>query len=347
MTEKIFQEYKLNSELTLANRIIMAPLTRCFADEKLVPTQQMVDYYARRADVGLIISEAAIIDPIAQGYPNTPGIFSKAQVKGWKKVTKAVHERGGKMFCQLWHCGRTAHSYYSGKQPVAPSVCAWHGKVPRSKDLEYEMPRSLTTKEVKRTIKKYIKAAKNAMKAGFDGVEIHGANGYLIDQFLRQDTNKRDDRFGGSTKKRTRFALRVVDGVVNAIGAEKTAIRLSPQAYVHLQYTKGDEKTYRRLLKRLNKRNICYVHLGAFDDTPIYDYLGNRKASEFIRRFYKGTFIACGSYTLEIAKQAIEQNKADLVAIGRPIIANPDFIKKAKSGEEMVPYDMQMLRELV
>ena len=116
---------------------------------------------------------------------------------------------------------------------------------------------------------------------------------------------------------------------------------------VHLQYTKGDEKTYRRLLKRLNKRNICYVHLGAFDDTPIYDYLGNRKASEFIRRFYKGTFIACGSYTLEIAKQAIEQNKADLVAIGRPIIANPDFIKKAKSGEEMVPYDMQMLRELV
>ena len=347
MAKTLFQTITLNPSLTLSNKIVMAPLTRCFADKNLVPTAQMAEYYRKRADLGLIVSEATLIDPIAQGYPNTPGIYSKAQIKGWKQVTKAVHEQGGKIFCQLWHCGRVAHSCYTDQQPVAPSAQCWHGKVPRTQDKEYEMPRSLSTKEVKRTIKKYVKAAKNAMKAGFDGVEIHGANGYLVDQFLRQETNKRDDKFGGSPRKRTRFALQIVDGISKAIGADKTAIRLSPQAYVHLNYCKGDEKTYKRLLKQLNKRTLCYVHLGAFSDHYTFEYLAGQKASEFIRKYYKGTFVSCGGYTAETANKAIEENKADLIAIGRPIIANPDYLNKAKKGEEMQEYSQEMLTTLI
>jgi len=347
MKSILFQPVKLNSTFTLDNAIVMAPLTRCFADKNLVPTQLIADYYARRADVGLIVSEATIIEPVAQGYPNTPGIYSKAQIKGWKKVTKAVHEKGGKIFCQLWHCGRVAHSHYMGEQPVAPSAQSWHGHVPRTDGLEYEMPRSLSTKEIKKLVKKYVRAAKNAMKAGFDGVEIHGANGYLVDQFLRQDTNKRDDKFGGTTKKRYKFALEIIDEISAAIGKDRTAIRLSPQAYVHLEYTKGDEKTYKKLLKKLNKRNICYVHLGAFSDDYEFDYLGGRKASEFIRKFYKGNFVTCGNYSADTAADSIEQKKADLVAIGRPLIANPDWVEKIKTNTEIIEYDAKMLGELI
>lgn len=343
----IFTPYQLNNTITLSNRIIMAPLTRCFADNNLVPTQLIADYYARRADVGLIVSEATIIDPLGQGYPNTPGIYTKKQIKGWKEVTDAVHKKGGKIFCQLWHCGRVAHSCYTQEQPLSASATSWHGKVPRTENLEYETSRELTTKEVKRLIKKYIKAAKNAIKAGFDGVEIHGANGYLVDQFLRQETNKRTDKFGGSKKKRAKFALEIVNGISHAIGSQKTAIRLSPQAYVHLEYTKGDEKTYQYLLKKLNKEKIAYVHLGAFSDHYTFDYLNKGKASEFIRKHYKGNFITCGGYNAKTANRAISEKKADLVAIGRPLIANPDYIQKIKNNQDLVEYDMSMLAKLI
>ncbi len=343
----IFTPYQLNTTITLANRIVMAPLTRCFADSDLVPTQAIADYYAKRANVGLIVSEATIIDPQGQGYPNTPGIYTDKQIQGWKKVTKAVHDQGGKIFCQLWHCGRVAHSSYTHEQPVSASATSWHGKVPRTENLEYEKARALSTKEVKKLIKKYAKAAKNAINAGFDGVEIHAANGYLIDQFLRQDTNKRTDKFGGSKKARSRFALEIVKAISQTIGADKTAIRLSPQAYVHLEYRQGDEKTYKYLLKKLNKLTIAYVHLGAFSDHYTFDYLGGGKASEFIRKHYKGNFISCGSYDIDMAKKAIKDNKADLIAIGRPLIANPDYINKVKDGEELIEYDMAMLAQLI
>ncbi len=343
----IFTPYQLNKTITLANRIIMAPLTRCFADNDLVPTQLIAEYYARRAKVGLIVSEATIIDPLGQGYPNTPGIYTNKQIEGWKKVTQAVHEKGGKIFCQLWHCGRVAHSCYTQKQPVSASVTSWHGKVPRTENLEYEMAKELSIKKVKKLVKKYAKAAKNAIEAGFDGVEIHGANGYLIDQFLRQDTNKRQDKFGGNKKRRSRFALKIVKAVSQAIGADKTAIRLSPQAYVHLEYTKGDEKTYQHLLKKLNKLNIAYVHLGAFSDHYTFDYLDKGKASEFIRKYYKGNFISCGGYNINTANEAIDGSKADLIAIGRPLIANPDYMEKIKNNQDLVEYDMLMLSKLI
>jgi 2,4-dienoyl-CoA reductase-like NADH-dependent reductase (Old Yellow Enzyme family) len=347
MNKYIFQKYQLNNSITLNNRIVMAPLTRCFADKELVPTKAIADYYSKRADAGLIISEATIIDPLAQGYPNTPGIYTDEQIQGWQQITKAVHAKGGKIFCQLWHCGRVAHSCYTKQQPLGPSAVSWQGKVPRTKDLEYEMPRSLSTTEVKQLVKKYRQAAKNAIKAGFDGVEIHGANGYLIDQFMRKDCNKRTDQYGGSAKNRLRFALQVVDKVAAAIGADRTAIRLSPQAYVHLQYSTGDEKTYKKLLKKLNKRNISYVHLGAFSDHYTFDYLDGGKASEFIRKHYHGTFISCGSYTITTAAAALAAKKADLIAIGRAFIANPDLISKVQNNTELVEYNMDMLNELI
>lgn len=209
------------------------------------------------------------------------------------------------------------------------------------------MPRSLSTKEVKKIIKKYINAAKNAVDAGFDGVEIHGANGYLVDQFMRKETNKRKDRFGKNTKNRARFALKIVDGIIDAIGADKTAIRLSPQAYAYNKYIKGDERTYRYLFKKLNKRNIAYVHLGAFSDNETFDYLDDSKASEFIRKNYKGNFVTCGSYTAKTAALTIEKKSADLVAIGRPLIANPDFIEKIKTQAELIDYDATMLTQLI
>lgn len=343
----IFEPYKLNKNITLTNRIVMAPLTRCFADNNLVPTPLMAEYYARRADAGLIVSEATIIDPLGQGYPNTPGIYTDEQIEGWKLTTKAVHKKGGKIFCQLWHCGRVAHSMYTGQSPVSASATSWQGKVPRTKDAEYEMARELTTTEVKELVEKYAQAAKNAIKAGFDGVEIHGANGYLIDQFLRQQTNQRKDEYGGSIANRARFALDIVDAVSAAIGADITAIRHSPQAYVHLEYTQGDEKTYQYLFQQLSQKNIAYVHLGAFSDHYTFDYLDAGKASEFIRKHYQGNFITCGSYSIEMAEQALLDKKADLVAIGRAFIANPDLIQKIKSDQELVEYNMEMLTKLI
>ena len=231
MSTDLLQPFKLNNSIELQNRILMAPLTRCMADDNLVPTQAMVDYYARRADSGLIISEATIIRPDAQGYPNTPGLFTSAQIQGWKKVTDAVHEQGGKMFAQLWHVGRVAHPHFFDGDVLAPSAIGVEGSVPRMRELTYITPKAATTADIKSLIADYAKAAENALEAGFDGVEIHGANGYLIDQFLHYAANERDDEYGQTPENMSRFALEVVDAVINVIGADKTGLRLSPGAY--------------------------------------------------------------------------------------------------------------------
>jgi 2,4-dienoyl-CoA reductase-like NADH-dependent reductase (Old Yellow Enzyme family) len=345
MSDPLFQPYVLNSKITLKNKILMAPLTRCFADDDLVPTDLMTEYYGRRADAGLIVSEATLIDPIAQGYPNTPGIYSQAQIEAWKNVTNKVHNNDGIIFCQLWHCGRVAHSIYSNQNPVSASAILWDATVPRSNGLSYELPTALSAQGIKDTIQTYILTAKNAIEAGFDGVEIHGANGYLIDQFMHQSSNQRTDEYGGSLENRKRFVLEVVDGIIAAIGHERTAIRLSPQAYAHMEYTKGDELTYSELLKDLESRDLAYVHLGAFDDSIEYDYLDG-KPSQFIRKNYQGTFVTCGSYTVETARQAIVNKEADLVALGRPFIANADLINQIQSENKLQDYDVAMLKEL-
>lgn len=342
----LFQPYRLNDTLTLANRFMMAPLTRCMAGPGLVPTEQMAAYYGRRADIGLIVSEAVIIRPDAQGYPNTPGLFTQAQIEGWKKVTSAVHANGGKIFAQLWHVGRLSHPFFHQAEVLAPSAVAHEGTVPRMRELTYQVPRALTEAEIAQLIQDYAQAAANAIEAGFDGVEIHGANGYLIDQFLHHSTNLRTDNYGGNPENMSRFALEVVDAISARIGGDRVGIRLSPGAYVHLTGCAEDRAVFDYLLGKLNDRPLAYIHLGIFDDSLTFDYLGGR-ASDYLRANYKGNLVGVGNYDAERATAAIEANRFDLVAIGRPLIANPDYLTKVKNGEALVPYSDTMLAELI
>jgi 2,4-dienoyl-CoA reductase-like NADH-dependent reductase (Old Yellow Enzyme family) len=344
-TDKLLEEFKLSPSVTLKNRIVMAPLTRCFSDDDLAPTQLIADYYARRADTGLIITEATIVTPNGQGYPNTPGIYSEKQIANWKVVTDKVHQNGGKIFSQLWHVGRVSHtSYLGGDDPVAPSAVALSGKVPRT-EFEYGTPRALETKEVYDIIEKFKQAALNAIEAGFDGVEIHGANGYLLDQFIHQHTNLRTDEFGGSIEARAKFTLDIVEEIISAIGADKVGIRLSPGAYMSQEHTAGDEETYAFILEHLNQKNIAYVHTGIFDDSTEFDYLGGNSTS-FLRMHYHGNIIASGSYNVDSSVEGIDNNKFDLIAIGRALIANPDFVQKVINKKELTDYDPAMLAEL-
>ncbi|WP_462151283.1 alkene reductase [Pseudoalteromonas xiamenensis] len=342
----LFQKFKLNESIELQNHILMAPLTRCMADDDLVPTDAMAKYYARRADAGLIISEAIIIRPDGQGYPNTPGLFSAAQVEGWKKVTAAVHEKGGKIFAQLWHVGRVAHPYFFGGDVIAPSAIGVEGTVPRMRDLQYVTPKAATVEEIKQLVSDYATAAKNAIEAGFDGVEIHGANGYLIDQFLHHASNARVDQYGGSPENMARFALEVVDAVTSAIGHDRVALRLSPGAYFNMPADKQDREVFDFLIAQLNNVKLAYLHVGIFDDGMEFDYLDGR-VSDYMRKVYQGTLVGVGGFTIESGAKAIEDKRFDLVAIGRPFIANPDLVAKAKRGDELVAYSDEMLTSLV
>ncbi|PKI16772.1 alkene reductase [Colwellia sp. 12G3] len=351
MTDNLFTPYALNSTINLNNRILMAPLTRCMADDDLVPTQAMVEYYARRAEAGLIISEAVIIRPDGQGYPNTPGLFSQAQIEGWQKVTTAVHENGGKIFAQLWHTGRVAHPYFYGNgddnAPVmAPSAIGVEGSVPRMRELTYKTPKAVTIDDINTLITDYGQAAANAIKAGFDGVEIHGANGYLIDQFLHHDSNRRNDEYGGSNENMARFALEVIDAITSRIGNDRTAIRITPGAYFNMEGDSRDRDVFDYFLPELEKRNLAFLHIGIFDDSMEFDYLGGR-ASSYVRANYNNTLVGVGSYSAETASTAIDANKFDLIAIGRPFIANPDYVSKVRNNEPLVSYSDEMLTSLI
>ena len=346
MTDNLFQSFALNDTITLSNRIAMAPLTRCMADDNLVPTKAMADYYAKRAQTGLIISEATIIRPDGQGYPNTPGLFNAEQIAGWKKVTDAVHTNGGKIFAQLWHTGRVAHPHFFGGDVLAPSPERVDGTVPRMRDLTYVTPKPVTREEISQLVADFATAARNAIEAGFDGVEIHGANGYLIDQFLHHDANKRPDEYGQTPENMARFPLAVVDAIADAIGWHKTALRISPGAYFNMAGDERDGEVFTYFLVQLEQRELAYLHLGLFDDSLEFDYLeGN--ATDFVRRHYSKTLMGVGGYTAQTGSEAITQGRFDLVAIGRPFIANPDYIEKVKQGVEITPYSSEMLAELV
>ncbi|MBQ4832217.1 alkene reductase [Pseudoalteromonas sp. MMG010] len=347
MATDLLAPFKLNNSIELKNRVLMAPLTRCMADDNLVPTQAMVEYYARRADTGLIISEATIIRPDAQGYPNTPGLFSREQIQGWKKVTDAVHANGGKMFAQLWHVGRVAHPHFFDGDVLAPSAIGIEGSVPRMRELTYVTPKAATVDDITTLIADYATAAKNAIEAGFDGVEIHGANGYLIDQFLHYDANTRTDEYGQSPENMARFALAVTDAIIDAIGNERTAIRITPGAYFNMQEDSRDKAVFDYLLPELEKRHLAYLHGGIFDDSMQFASLAGKTTSQYLRAAYNGTLVGVGSYSFESARTAINDNKFDLIAIGRALIANPDYINKIKSHQPLIPYNDDMLAELV
>ena len=250
------------------------------------------------------------------------------------------------MFAQLWHVGRVAHPHFFNGDVLAPSAIGVEGSVPRMRELTYITPKAATKDDINSLVADFAKAADNAIEAGFDGVEIHGANGYLIDQFLHHAANTREDEYGQTPENMARFALEVTDAVIAAVGNERTSLRLTPGAYFNMSEDRRDKAVFDYLLPQLDKRNLAYLHGGIFDDSTTFESLEGKTTSEFLRAGYKGTLVGVGSYSFETAKQAINKDEFDLIAIGRPMIANPDYITKITKGEALTPYSEEMLTEL-
>lgn len=344
----LFAPYSLNDTLVVKNRIVMAPMTRNMAFDDLSPTSAMADYYAKRADAGLIITEGTIIRPDGRGATNVPGIFTLQHIAGWKKVTTAVHRQGGKIFLQIWHVGRVSHPIFlNGQLPLSASATTMTQRVNRTKDLYYGSARAVTLPEISQLIENYATAARNAIEAGFDGVEIHGANGYLIDQFLHYSTNHREDNYGGTPHNMARFALDVVKACGAAIGFERVGLRLSPGAYLNeIVGDPRDALVFQHLLVELNKLFIAYIHTGNFDDSKQFTELNQMTMTAFMRSYYAGNIIASGSYTFAQAKTSILQGDFDLIAFGRPFIANPNLVYQLARNLPLANYDPAMLTTL-
>lgn len=336
-TAKLFQPTRIG-DIEVANRVVMAPLTRSRADEPRgdIPGSEMnIAYYRQRSNAGLIISEGTQVSPTGKGYMATPGIYSDEQVEGWKPITRAVHEAGSKIVAQIWHVGRITHpDLTGGAQPVAPS--AIQPKVQaytRGGKVQAPVPHALSTVEIAEVVAQYRRGAANAIRAGFDGVEIHGANGYLIDQFLRDGANQRTDAYGGSVENRVRFALEVVDAVVEEIGAGRVGIRLSPVTPFNDLADSDPQAVFGHLVQELDKRGIAFIHFiegatGGPRDVPGFDFSWAREA-------FGGTYIANNGYSRELAIDAVEAGRADAVSFGRLFLANPDLVQRLQRGAEL------------
>ncbi len=348
MNNQLLEPFHLNHLFTLKNRIVMAPMTRVRATDDSVPTQEMADYYARRSAAGLIVTEGTVIQADALGQWNVPGIYNEKQIEHWRVVTDQVHQHDGLIFLQIWHVGRVSHpDFLGGKLPIAPSETVMTGRIARGNGLMLGKSRAATVSEIHQIVDQYASAAANAMRAGFDGVEIHGANGYLIDQFLHYHTNLRTDDYGGSAENMSRFPLEVVRAVGEAVGFERVGLRLSPGGY--LNEIVGDERdaaVFAQLIDALNQLPLAYLHTGNFNDAQVFPELQDRNMTAFLRSLYKGKLIACGSYQFSQAQEGIAKNLFDLVAIGRPFIANPDLIELLKTGQPLKTYDVSMLNTL-
>ena len=326
----------------LKNRVVMAPMTRDRADNPdLAPTQLHAEYYAQRAGAGLIVTEGSQVSPQGVGYIFTPGIHSEAQIAGWKKVTEAVHARGGRIFLQLWHVGAVSHpDFHGGALPVSASVFnpksqAW---TPAGQQKDTVASRALETQEVKAVVKDFVQGAVNAIAAGFDGVEIHGANGYLIQQFLRDSSNQRTDEYGGSIENRARFLFEIVEGVTKAIGADRTGLRLSPTNTWNSPADSDSRALYDYVIARLNGYDLAYLHLR--DATgPVTDPKQVADVTGHYRQVYKGTLITNTGYTRETGNAAVAEGRADLVAFGVPFISNPDLVERFRTGAELAKAD--------
>lgn len=308
-------------ELNLPNRIIMAPLTRCRAIGE-VPNQMMEKYYAQRSSAGLIISEATPVIPMGIGYANTPGIWSSEQVQAWKKITDAVHKNGGRMFLQLWHVGRISDPIFlNGQLPVAPSAIAPSGHVSLIRPMKpYVTPRALERSEIPQVIEAFKIGAQNAQKAGFDGVEIHGANGYLLDQFLQDSTNKREDDYGGSIENRARLMLEITDAAISIWGSGRVGMHLAPRCDSHSMGDSNRVETFSYVARELGKRKIAFI--------CAREYLSEDSIEPILKSEFGGKYIANEKFDLESANKILETNKADAVAFGKLFIANPDLPKR-------------------
>jgi len=328
--------------LTLQNRLVMCPLTRSRATGN-VPNDLMVQYYAQRASAGLIISEGTAPSPNALGYPRIPGIFSAEQVAGWKKITDAVHAGGAKMFIQFMHTGRIGHplNLPAGAKVLAPSAVAAKGEM--FTDAEglkpHPIPHAMTAADIKSTIAEFVQAAKNAMAAGFDGVELHGANGYLLEQFIRPNSNTRTDNYGGSIENRARFALEVVAATIAAIGKDKVGIRLSPfGVFNDMPLYPEMEADYTYLAQKLNAAGLLYIHLVDHSSMGAPKVPDSMKAT--FRSVFKGALILSGGYDAARAESDLAAGKCDLVAVGKPFLANPDLVARWKAGAAVNAPDM-------
>ncbi|MBL8013269.1 MAG: alkene reductase [Candidatus Omnitrophica bacterium] len=335
-------------DLLLKNRIFMAPLTRMRSKQPgNIPYELNAEYYSQRTQAGLIISEATQISPLGQGYPGTPGIHTQPQVDGWRQVTTAVHNKGGKIFLQLWHVGRISHSSHHPYEglPVAPSAIKPSGMVTTAnwQQVPYETPRALDISEIPGIVEQYQQAARNARQALFDGVEIHGANGYLLDQFLQDSTNRRTDHYGGSVENRARLLLEVVDAVVALWGKERVGVRLSPYGTFNDISDSHPLKLFTYVIKELSRREIAYVHViepratGAGGGDSVYENAPSTSAT--FRHLFNGVFISAGGYTFQTATEAVESNQVDAVAFGRLFISNPDLPMRFKALAELNKYN--------
>lgn len=331
MSLNLFSPAKLGA-ISLNNRIVMAPLTRNRAGEAGVPQPINVTYYEQRASAGLIITEATPISPMAHGYPLLPGIYTDAQVAGWKKITDAVHAKGGKIVIQLWHVGRISHPSLlpNNALPVAPSAVKPAGKAFTFQGLvDYVEPRALDASELPGIVSDYVHATKSALAAGFDGVEVHAANGYLLDQFLRDGSNKRTDNYGGSFENRARLLMEVTKAVVNVAGADKVGVRLSPVNPFNDMQDSNPQALFNYVAEHLNQFGLAYLHAveggihGGGEAEP-FDF-------EVFRKQFKGAYIANLSYDKARGNAAIANGHADAVAYGVPFIANPDLVERFKA----------------
>lgn len=340
MTTPLFTPTTLG-KLQLKNPIVMAPLTRSRATDN-VPNELMANYYRQRAGAGLIIAEGTSPSPNGIGYARIPGIYSDAQVQGWRGVTDAVHQAGGKIFVQLMHCGRVSHAANmpAGSKVLAPSAVALTGEMwTDSLGLQaYTPPVEMNEADIAHAIAEYAKACSNAIKAGFDGVELHGANGYLIDQFLNTASNQRTDQWGGSVANRIRFAVEVAKVAVAAIGAERVGIRLSPYGTFNDAVADAEmDAVYEALIGELNKLGLAYIHIVDHSAMGAPEVSPALKAK--LRATFKGAYIMSGGYDAARANADLEAKRGDLVAFGRPFISNPDLVQKMRSGAELTAPD--------
>jgi 2,4-dienoyl-CoA reductase-like NADH-dependent reductase (Old Yellow Enzyme family) len=322
---KLFEPLKVGA-LQLKNRVVMAPLTRLRGTPDHLPTPIMVDYYRQRASAGMIITEGTPVSPMGVGYAQVPGIWSAAQTELWKPVTAAVHEAGGLILAQIWHVGRVSDStFLNGKQPVAPSPIAPPGTVTliRPKK-EFEVPRALTIPEIKQVVEEFRQGAKNAKEAGFDGVEIHGANGYLLDQFLHGASNLRNDEYGGSVENRARLHLEVADAAISVLGADRVGMHLAPRGDVMGMGDANPREIFTYVATELGKRGLAFL--------MAREYFGEDRLGPALKQAFGGIYIANEKYTQEQAEHVIEAGEADAVAFGKLFIANPDLPKRFLTG---------------
>ena len=335
--------------ITLPNRILMAPMTRNRAGADGVPTDMMAHYYAQRADAGLIITEATDISLTSRDSTNRPGLFTDAQVAGWRSVTDAIHQAGGRIFAQIWHSGRASHPSVQpgGTPPPAPSAIAAEGEIYTPDGRQpYPVPRALELEEIESIVQDFARAADRATEAGFDGVELHGANGYLIEGFLYTGSNRREDHYGGSIENRARFLLDVVAAVTDRIGADRVGLRLSPQNSFFGMHTEDRDELYAYVLDQLNPFGLAYLHL--LELLPGHHFLPPEmevpeRMTPALRERFAGPLIVNGGHTLESGQDAVRTAGADLVAFGMPFVANPDLVERFKRGAELNPPNPETL----